>query len=936
MRTRASHRRPVTRRPATPRDGCDDSAPRRAPRARRAWWWQPRTRSALLLGALAVAALLARIAAHAETEWLWFHELGQQRVFWTLIASRWLAGGLAGLGTTAFLLANLWFAERTAPAEGRLPGGRRTRTRLWRILLPAQIGVSAVAGLAVGRSVVLSDWQHLVLWLHRRDFGVTDPLFHKDIGFFVFSLPLYEQVAQWLLLTTGIALAYAFAAHAATGGIRTKPSPLSATRAAYAHVLGLGALLLVLVAWQHRLSQFALELPRRGETVPGAGYTAVHVQLPWLHVLVVVALAAAAMFVYAAVRRSWSVPAVAVAMVAVAELVNPAVLPSVVQRFVVEPQTLSRERPYIAQAMAFTRRAYALDGVAERPLPANATISDRELRANRDVIGNIQLWDTDVLRPEIAQQQAIGSYYGFPNITVDRYSRGGQPEGMIVAERELDLSRLAPAGRTWANDRLAYSHGYGLVAVPAGDAGVDDQGKPRFVTSEFGAGRPPAELREPRVYYGVQPRRAQPWVVVRTQRPEVEKPLSGDSPPPDYHYSGGAGIPMSDAWRRALFALRFGDLNLLLSETLGPHPRILLHRDVADRLRNLAPFLHWERRPEVAVVGGRITFLAHGYTTSNSYPYSERTRVDGTELNYLRASALATVDAFNGRVTMYPTDTGDPIIRAWEAAFPTLFTPVERMPSDVRAHLRYPRALFSVQSRIWAAYHIRNVDDFYIKADAWKRPAAVSGPIQKVGDRRARVRSNGRNRGLRPDFVLARLPGRRRQQFMLTTMFTPYSEENLSGYLTGTLDGRGRPSLTQLSLPRSRRVLGPSQVSRQILASPGVSGRLRLLNQETTDLGEQSVNIVEIGDPRVVPIGDSFLYVQSIYVSARGTGATRLRLVTVFLNGRVGYGESLDDALRSAGATPSLRRSAVRARPDRLHERGHRPALRGKDVHRQR
>jgi uncharacterized protein len=860
-------------------------------------------RSALLLGALAIAAQLARIAAHAETEWLWFHELGQQRVFWTLVASRWLAGSLAGLGTTAFVLANLWFAERTAPSEGQLPGGRRTRTRLRRILLSVQLGVSAAAGLVVGRSVVLSDWQHILLWLHRRDFGVMDPLFHKDVGFFVFSLPLYQQVAKWLLLTTAIALACAFAAHAATGGIRTKPAPVSATRAAHAHLFGLGALVLVLVAWQHRLSQFALELPRRGATLPGAGYTAVHVQLPWLHVLVVVTLAAAAMLVYAAMRRSWSVPAVALAMVAVGELVNPAILPSVVQRFVVEPQTLSRERPYIAHAIALTRRAYALDRVAERPLPANAAISERELRANRDVIRNVQLWDTDVLRPEIAQQQAIGSYYGFPNITVDRYSRGGKPEGMIVAERELDLSRLDPSGRTWANDRLAYSHGYGLVAVPAGDAGVDDQGKPRFVTSEFGAGRPPAELREPRVYYGVQPRRAQPWVIVRTQRAEVEKPLSGDAPPPDYHYSGNGGIPVSDPLRRSLFALRFGDLNLLLSETLGPHPRILLHRDVGDRLRNLAPFLHWEKRPEVAVVGGRITFLAHGYTTSDSYPYSARVRVGGKELNYLRASVVATVDAFSGQVTMYPTDADDPIMRAWEAAFPTLFTPAEKMPSDVRAHLRYPQALFNAQSRIWASYHIQNVDDFYIKADAWKRPADVSGPVQRVGDVRHRLTPSGRARRLRPDFVMARLPGQRRQQFMLATMFTPYSEENLSGYLTGTLDALGRPSLTQLSLPRSRRVLGPSQVSRQILASPGVSGRLRLLNQETTDLGERSVNIIEVGDPRVVPIGDSFLYVQTIYVSARGTGATRLRLVTVFLNGRVGYGTSLDQALRSAGPT---------------------------------
>jgi len=869
-----------------------------------------------VLGALAIAAVLARIAAHAETEWLWFHELGQQRVFWTLVASRWLAGSLAGLGTSAFLLANLWFAERTAPPEGQLPGDRRTRTRLRRIVLVAQLGVSAAAGLAVGRRVVLSDWQHILLWLHRRDFGVTDPLFHKDVGFWVFSLPLYQQAAEWLLLTTTIALACAFAAHGATGGIRTKPSPVSATRAAHAHLLGLGALLLVLVAWQHRLGQFALELPRRGETVPGAGYTAVHVQLPWLHVLVVVALAGAAMLVYAAVRRSWSVPAVAVALVVVAELVNPAVLPSVVQRFVVEPQTLSRERPYIAHAIGLTRSAYAVDRVADRPLPANAAISDSELRANRDVIANIQLWDTDVLRPEIAQQQAIGSYYGFPNITVDRYSEGGKPEGMIVAERELDLSRLDPSGRTWANDRLAYSHGYGLVAVPAGDAGVDDQGKPRFVTSEFGSGRPPAQLQEPRVYYGVQPRHAQPWVIVRTRRAEVEKPLSGNSPPPDYHYGGEGGISISDPLRRSLFALRFGDLNLLLSETLGHHPRILLHRDVGDRLRTLAPFLHWERQPEVAVVGGRITFLVHGYTTSDSYPYSKRMRVfGGTELNYLRAPVVATVDAFSGRVTMYITDADDPIMGAWKAAFPTLFTPGSRMPSDVRAHLRYPRALFNAQSRVWMTYHMHNVDDFYIRADAWKRPADVSGPIQRVGSLRNHAVSGKPTRRLRPDYVLARLPAQRRQQFMLTTMFTPYSEENLSGYLTGTLDALGHPSLTQLSLPRSRRVLGPSQVSRQILASPGVSGRLRLLNQETTDLGERSINIVEISDPRVVPIGDSFLYVQTIYVTARASGASRLRLVTVFLNGRVGYGKSLDDALRSAGARPSLGRGAVRARP---------------------
>jgi uncharacterized protein len=885
-----------------------------------------------VLAVLAIAALLARIAAHFETEWMWFDELGQQRVFWTLLTSRWLVGGFVGLATAGILLGNTWIAERTAPEGAGHPDAGATTRLLRGIMLPAQLAVAAAAGLLVGRTVVRSDWQLVALWLHRSDFGVTDPLFHKDVSFFVFSLPLYQRVAGWLLLTTAIALACALAAHAATGGIRTKPAPIAATRAAHAHILGLGAVLLALVAWQHRLGQFALELPHRGAKVPGAGYTAVHVQLPWLNVLVVVALAGAAMLVYAAVRRSWSLPAVALVMVVIAEVVNPSILPSVVQRIVVEPQTLSRERPYLADAITMTQRAYALDRVDDRPVPANATISDRELRANRDVLSNVQLWDTDVLRPEIAQQQAIGSYYGFPNITVDRYDRGGSPQGMIVAERELDLSRLDPSGRTWANDRLAYTHGYGLVAVPAGDAGVDDEGKPRFVTSEFGAGRPPAQVREPRIYYGVQPRGARPWVVVRTNRPEVEKPLAGTSPEPKRSYDGAGGIPMSGTVRRALFGLRFDDLNLLLSETIGGHSRLLVHRDVMDRLRHVAPFLHWDQRPEVAVVDGRILFLAHGYTTSASFPYSAPVDVGGMEVNYMRASVVATVDAFSGQVTMYVTDADEPLMRAWRAIFPTLFTSESTMPSGVRAHLQYPKELFDAQSRIWATYHMDDVDEFYVRADAWNRPADISGPIQRVGT--FRNHAGGGTPSMQASSVLARLPGERQQRFMLTTLFTPYSEENLSGYLAGSVDASGRPRLTQLSLPRSRRVLGPAQVSRQILASPGVNGTLRLLNQETTDLGDRAVNTVEISDPRVVPVGDSFLYVQTIYVTAQGSGVTRLRLVTVFLNGRVGYGENLDEALRRAGADLSLRRGHVRSRAERPPERGDRPPLRRQDVHR--
>ena len=873
----------------------------REPQTGKRWWWRPRVRSALFLGLLGLVVLVARIVAQFQTEWLWFNEVGQGQVFWTMVASKWLAGSLAGLGTTMFLLTNFWVVERTAPRDARLPRNHRSTARLRRILLPSYLALSVGAGLVVGHSVVHADWQQLILWLHRSDFGVVDPLFHRDVGFFVFSLPLYQTVAHWLFLTIAIGLASTFAAHFATGAIRIKPAPVSATRAAHAHLLVLGALLLLVTAWQHRLGQFALELPQPGAKLPGAGYTDVHVVLPWLRVLVVVSLVAAAMLLYGAVRRSWAVPAVALVVVVFAELANPAILPSVVQRFFVDPQTLSRERPYIADSVRFTQLAYGLHRVADQPLPANAAISAADLRANRDVLRNIQLWDTDVLRPQIDQQQSIGSYYAFPNTTVDRYRKAGGARAMIVAQRELDLRRLEGSGRTWANDHLAYTHGYGLVAAPAG--GLGPAGQPRFVTSEFGAGRAPTKVRQPRIYYGVQPRGAEPWVIVRTKRPEIEKPLPGDAPAPEYHYDGGGGISLGNPLRRVMFALRFGELNLALSQTITGQSRIILHRDVGERLRTVAPFLRWEKRPEVFVVDGHIQFLAHGYTTSGSFPYSAQVKVGQKQVNYMRGAAVATVDAFSGRVTLYATDDDDPILRAWRGAFPTLFTSADSMPAAVRAHLRYPRELFDAQSEVWATYHIDNTDDFYTKSDAWQRPAELSGPVQKVGAIRFRYKRQSPQ--MRPYFLLARLPGDSHERFMLTTVYTPHSQENLSGYLTGTMDASGRPRLTQLTLPRSRLVLGPSQVSRQILATPAVGNKLRLLNQETADLSSQAVNAVELSEPRVVPIGDSFLYVQPIYVTAQGSGVTRVRVVTVYLNGRVGYGKTLREALRVARAAPA-------------------------------
>ena len=868
-------------------------------------------RSALLLSVLAVAVVTARLYAHFQTELLWFHELGQERVFWTILLSRWVGGMSVGLVTTLFLLTNFWIVERAAPKErGGLAPGPQVR----RALLAGYVAVSVGAGLVAGSVVGIASWQRILLWLHRQDFGVSDPVFHRDVGFYVFTFPLYQQLARWLFTVAAVALGTALLGYVANGALRMRPRPVAVTRAARAHLLVLAAILLLITAAMHRLGEFALELPHAGADPPG-GYTDVHVQLLWLRVLVIGSLLAAAVLLLSAVlrRRSVILPAVALALVAVAELAGPGAIPSVVQRYFVDPQSLSRERPYIARQIRFTQLAYGVSQVAARSLPANKAISDRALRANRDVLANVQLWDPRVLQADIDEHESIGSFYSFPNITVDRYREGGRERSMILSERELDLRRLDPSGRTWANDRLAYTHGYGVVALPAGE--VDTAGRPTFVNFNFGPGTSATRVRQPRLYYGVQPRGAQPWVVGRTGRSEIEKPLSGSSPEPEFHYDGTGGFPVGGPLRRAVLALRFGDLNFMLSQTLDDTSRLMLHRDVRDRVRTLAPFLTWEDRPQVAVIDGRITFLLYGYTASDLYPYSTRIEVRGRRLNYIREAALATVDAFTGRVTVYATGA-DPILRAWQGVFPTLFEPLSRMPAAVRAHLRYPETLYDAQARVWATYHATDVEDFYTRVDDWQAPADLSGPLDQVGSIRFRPRiDRARDRGdpqddpvraprARPSYELARLPGERRERFVMSTTFTPHGQENLTGYLAGFVDGGGRPRLAQLTFPRSTLVLGPAQVARRILATPAVGDRLRLLNAETTDLGDRSVDAVQLGEPRVVPIGDSFLYVMPIYITAAGHGVTRLRLVTVYLNGNVGYGRDLNEAIERARRAP--------------------------------
>lgn len=883
-----------------------DPRTREAPARPTSLWRTPRTRALLLLGSVGGIVALVALTARVYTDVLFFRELGHEDVYWTTLKWKLLAEGVVGLGTASFILANFAIVDlvMSRHAEANVPRPVELVWRHRRLIYPLVAMGSGVVSSARWSNV---GWQHLLLWVHRSDFGVNDPLFHRDVGFFVFSLPAYREVTSWVLDTVVMASVATLAAYAIAGGVGIA-RPLAIVRVARAHLLWLAALLLLVVAWRLRLEQFALAVPNAGTALPGATYTDVRIRLPALRILTGLSLVAAVLCVYAV---AWRIPVrlvVPVVALGALMLIGLDRLPPLIERFHVAPQQLTRERPYIARSIVATRRAYALDGIRPVPLSGSHTLSVADLADNRRTVDNVPVWDEGILRATMNELESLGSYYSFGSPTVDRYTIGGVPRVMTVAARELDLRRLPRDVRGWTNERFAYTHGYGVVGI--GAASVDAEQFPRFEQREFRSAFNPLRIRQPRIYFG-EPRHADPpYLIVPSSRGEVEEPTAG-SRAATYHYDGSGGIPLSNGLRRAAFAARFGDLNLLLSSTVTDRSRIILRRDVRGRLLTLAPFLRWDQRPQVAVVDGRVMYLFHGYTTSDAYPYAASVRLGRRRVNYIREAARAAVDAYSGQVRIYAADAADPILRAWQAAYPGLFLPASRMPGGLRAHLRYPHDLFKAQMEVYATYHAGDVTAFWTGADVWERPLQLAGPIEMAGeihfpDPERALDSDERTENnvtpaawrMEPGYVLARLPGDSRERFLLSTAFTPRRRHNLVGYAAGWIDAGGHPRVTVLSLPRDRLTVGPAQATRRILASAEVNERIELLNRETRDLGKAAVLRTLLGVPRVVPLADQLITIQPVYTAAGGDGVPRLQFVAVHANGRVGYGRDVGTALR--------------------------------------
>jgi uncharacterized membrane protein (UPF0182 family) len=868
------------------------------------------TLAVLLLAFLALAAVGS--VSRFYTDLLWFREIDKASLFWGVLRAKAFIGILAGLGTALIVGVNLWIVERLAPRYGLTvvarPQVERARAVLSPYLRPLRLGIAAFLGLVVGLQAS-GLWQSFLLWRNRVPFGERDALFRRDVGFYVFELPFQRALFGWLFTTLVLTVLLVAAGHYILGGIRPQAETNRVAPQAQSHLSVLLGLIIALKAWGYWLDKYQLVFSPRG-VVAGASYTDVKVQLPALEMLFWVALICAALFFWGARRGGLGVPLFSIVLLAGVSLIVGGIIPAVFQRFRVEPQELLRERPYIQRNIDATRKSFNLGTVETQAFPASNDLTEQAIDANRPTIENIRLWDPEVLRPGVRNLQAIAQYYNFTDVDVDRYPVENAQRQVMISVREVDPNGLAEEARTWQNLHLAYTHGYGLTAVRVNTASTG--GQPDFIVSEFDLKNAKIRVDQPRVYFGEPPPNSPEFVIANSAQGEYDAPsLSGEATNL-FHYDGDGGVQLSDVGRRLAFAVRFRDINLLISGNIKDDSRLLFNRDIRDRVEKAAPFIQWDGDPYAVVVDGRIKYIRDGYTTSSNYPYAQRIDladaarrnelgsrgVEGIG-NYIRNSVKAVVDAYTGDVTLYAFDERDPILQAWRKAFPDLFAPPTEITDSLRAHLRYPEDLFSIQTWIYASYHIGNPDDFYSKEDFWALPDDRSGEIRRQDETGSLAAATSVK--ARPYYLLTKLPGRDQPEFVLVMPFTPNGKENMVSYLAADADPDDYGKLTLYSLDRARTILGPTQVNARILATPAISSELSLLNQQGSR--------VLLSNLLIVPVEKSLLYVQPIFVQGSAPNSfPLLQKVAVFYNNEVGYATDLEGAInqviRDEGAPP--------------------------------
>jgi len=825
-------------------------------------------------------ALLIAIFAGANffTEWAWFNQLGYLKAFLLMFFSNFGLRVLIGVIFAVFVYINLSFTkklfykyfkkekvdsenvETLFKEEGQGFLNWLDKRKLnWLYII-----ISLVLGFLFS-SVSSELWKIVLKYFNQTPFGTTDPIFNRDIAFYVFSLPFYSFIKEMGMVLIVLTIIVVGVIYFIASGISSfSEVKVKLSNRAKGHITILLSAFLLLKAWDYRLAMYELLYSSRGVAF-GASYTDINANLLGLRILFVIAIAVALGLLVSLFRKNYKLLAWGLGIWIVTSLIFGGIYPGFVQRFQVEPNEINRERPYINHNIQMTLDAYDLNDIQTTDFEVEDGLTYEDLQENDEIVKNIRLWDHRPLLTTYNQIQTLRQYYDFQNIDVDRYNIGGDYRQVMLGAREMNQDLLSGQAQTWINKKLKYTHGYGVTMSPVNM--VTSEGLPEFFMSDI-----PTQvnvdipLENAAIYYG---EKTDEYVIANTDSTEFHYPQGDDNV--YINYDGTGGVLAGSFIKKAVFALRFNELKFLLNDDINPDSRVMYHRNIKERVRRVAPFLQYDGDPYLVVSDGRLFWIQDAYTTTDRYPYSQPVRGVG---NYIRNSIKVVIDAYNGTMNYYVVDDEDPIAKTYQKIFPDVFLDGEEMPEDIRDHIRYPKDLFSIQTQVYATYHMQDPVVFYNKEDLWNIPTEnyAGSSIQ-----------------MEPYYITSKLPGNDKLEFILMLPFTPANRNNMISWIAGRSDGENYGELLEYQFPKDTLVFGPNQIESRIDQDSEISQRLSLWSQRGS-------NVIR-GNLIVYPIERSILYVEPIYLQAESGEIPELKRIVVSYGGEIVMDETLDGAL---------------------------------------
>ncbi|MFC1722793.1 UPF0182 family protein [Nanoarchaeota archaeon] len=845
-------------------------------------------KSSFLIPLIVILFLVVPSLTALYVDYIWFQSLGFKDVFTTVIFTQIWVVIITSILFFIIQLVNVLFASREQKAK--------RKQMIKDIPLKTKLLITAAISVVVGLSY-RHTWQKVLLYLEQVPFEVDDPVFTKDLAFYVFSLPFFAIILKFLMvcvIAAFIITAIIYVLNGQLSFISATPKidpkmiqpkqmnfGLRSTRKVKLHLSFIGSLFFILLAVHYYLKRYYVLYSTQG-IITGAGYTDVMVTLPILMFLVIVSIVIAVeLFIWPNILKRKNIIPITIGAFLIIAFVALSIIPGVVQYFKVLPNELKLESPYIDNNILYTRFAYGLDNIEEVDYTTSSVLPANALEDNQITFDNIRLWDHRPLKQTYNQLQEIRLYYDFLDVDIDRYTIDGKYSQVMLSAREMNQRQLPAAAQTWVNQKLVFTHGLGVTLSPVNQ--FTTEGLPNLYVKDL----PPQtdieslEITRPQIYFGEGPL---DYVITDTATEEFDY-AKGDANV-FTNYKGKDGIKVESLFRKLLFAIRFGDVKILLTDDISADSRMVFYRNIQERIKILAPFLKLDPDPYIVISDGKLVWIQDAYTTADSLPYSSFTKVGNYEqINYIRNSVKIVIDAYDGNPTFYVLDNEDPIIQTFSHMFPSLFKPYSAMPMDLKKHVRYPEELFKIQSKMYSTYHMKNSNVFYNKEDVWGIPGEIYGEGQEIV--------------MEPYYMIMHLPDQEKEEFILMTPFTPHKKANMIGWLAARSDGDAYGKLLVYKFPKEKLVYGPMQIEARIDQDSSIS--------EQITLWDQRGSTVIRGNTLVIPIDHSIIYVEPLYIIAEKTQLPELKRVIVSDGTRVFMERDLETALRKLFTTEKKR-----------------------------